>query len=169
MLEQIIQLIISGYEWITPLHVINQYERGVVMRLGIFNRALEPGLRLKWPFIEYIMTATSATTTTPLLSQTLTTMDGTSVVISVIVRHSISDIKTYLLSVADQDGVIMDTTQGAVKTVVNSTMFDDIHNPKIEKLMLKIAKRDLKKFGFLIQDITISDLAKIKTIRLMMQ
>ena len=34
------------------IRVANQYERGVVFRLGKFNRTAGPGLYLVWPLIE---------------------------------------------------------------------------------------------------------------------
>jgi regulator of protease activity HflC (stomatin/prohibitin superfamily) len=35
------------------VRVANQYERGVVFRLGKFNRTAGPGLYLVWPIIEW--------------------------------------------------------------------------------------------------------------------
>src|SRR5205807_8292921 len=35
------------------IRVANQYERGVVFRLGKFNRTAGPGLYLVWPLIEW--------------------------------------------------------------------------------------------------------------------
>ena len=37
---------------IPGIRIINQYERGIVLRLGKYRRTLGPGLRLIFPYID---------------------------------------------------------------------------------------------------------------------
>lgn len=51
----IIFLIVLALIFVLPgIRVVNQYERGVVLRLGKFSRMLEPGLRLIIPYIDQL-------------------------------------------------------------------------------------------------------------------
>ena len=52
MVVLVILLIILAAIIIPGIRIINQYERGVVLRLGRYSRTLDPGFRVIIPYID---------------------------------------------------------------------------------------------------------------------
>lgn len=166
MLEKLIDFVVSISGHISPISIVNQWEKGIILRFGVFNRYAEPGLRFKIPMIESIISIDAATTTLQSMTQTLTTRCGRSVIVGSIIRYHITDIKPYLIDTIDAEDVIRDTLQGAVKTIVSSTHLDKLNLEGTEKKVLRLVRRQLEVFGIAAELVTFSDLGRIKSIRL---
>ena len=52
----LILILIALFVVIPGIRVVNQYERGVVQRLGRFRRIMEPGLHVIIPYIDTMRT-----------------------------------------------------------------------------------------------------------------
>ena len=148
--------------------VIDQTDSGVFLRFGKYHRRTQHGVNWKIPFIDEVRTATSVITTMQMSTQTLTTSDDTTVVVSAIVKYAIQDAKPYLLEIWDAEDVLQDVTQGAVKKVVSDHPYRDLNHSDIEKLVLKSVRGQVNKYGFKIHNVTFSDFGRIKSLRLMM-
>lgn len=167
MLAKLIDLVVSVWESITPVVIVQQTDAGVILRFGIFNREIAPGLRWKIPCVEYEMVQNVVTTTMLLQSQTLTTKDDKSIVITPIVKYSITDVKAFLLEIWDAEDVLNDVTLGAVKRVVSSLNWSDIIDAKTETTVLNKVRLETKQYGFEIEKVTFADVGRIKSIRLL--
>lgn len=55
----IASLVLMGYALMDMLFLIRTAEIGVIERFGRFNRTVHPGLRIKWPFIEKVVSRES--------------------------------------------------------------------------------------------------------------
>lgn len=167
MLERLLDAAIGAWDYIAPGGVVNEWESGVILRLGVFHRYAPPGFRFKWPIMEHLSKTNAATTTMALPSQTLTTGDDQTVVVSAIVRYAVTDPRPYLTSITDPEGVISDTVQGAVKTVISGMPWRELNDKTPERKALNLVRRQVKPFGFHVELITFSDLGRIKSIRLL--
>ena len=166
MLDWIKDLIVKAWDKINPVVIINPYESGLVLTLGKHSRNLHPGLNFKWPFIDTTLVICSVTTTMQLAPQTLVTADGHSVVISTIVRYSVQDVVPYLLNIYDSHDVLNDVIQGYVRVMVSDNNYADVVKNKSEAVILKKARRDVKKFGVDIERIVFADIGKVRSLRL---
>ena len=93
MFDRIIDFVIDSLGFFQFFTVINQYEQGVVFRLGKVNRVIDTGLQFFIPFyIEQIMTDDIVLDTRDLGSQTLTTADGFQIVVTTVISYTICDI-----------------------------------------------------------------------------
>lgn len=148
--------------------IIDEYERGIVLRLGRFNRELDPGFHLKFFGFEEEMTVTTSICTADLGPQTLTTKDNVSVVVIAIIKYQIKNVKPYFLEVNKTKDVLCDVAKGAVKDVIYSSNFDDLslNSAKLESDVLNLVRREVNPYGFKIHKVTFSTLGKIKTLRL---
>lgn len=164
MIDRLFDLIVTFWERISPFIVIDQTERGIIKRLGIFNREIDPGLRFKWFFIETCETATTIVTTLGLNSQTLTTKDDKSIVISAIVKYNIEDVKLYLLNVYDSVDVLADVTMGEIQKKVAKTNYTDLS--KVERAILRKVRSSVKDYGIHVHIVTFIDIGAVKSIRL---
>ena len=164
MFERILDLLIGFKDSLSPVFVVDQIEMGIVKRLGLFKRVVEPGLRWKWPIIEAEETETVVITTLNLSSQTLTTFDDKSIVISAIVTYSINDIKKYLLNMYDCEEVLADITMGVIQTKVSEISYVDLF--EVEKTVLPMVRNKLKDYGIKVRMVTFIDLGAVRSIRL---
>lgn len=166
MFDKILDWIDRGWAWLKPYIVIDAFEKGAVLRLGRFNRALEPGLHWKWPFVEWVIEITTCVTTMRLPPQTLTTKDGVGIVAAVVVKYEIKDVEPYATLVFDAKDVLGDVTMGAVRRAVSSSAYEAIMSEPPEPAILSAVRKEVNEYGFKVHRITFIDLAKVRSIRL---
>ena len=73
------------------IRVANQYERGVVFRLGKFNRTAGPGLYLVWPLIEWQIKLDLRTVTRDVEEQEGITRDNVPIRVNAVIWFRIVD------------------------------------------------------------------------------
>ena len=164
LLDKLLDIIINFKDAIAIFFIVDDTEMGIVKRLGIYTRTVEPGLRFKWPLIEEYETEMVVTTTLSMDSQTLTTFDDKSVVISAIVTYSISDIKKYLLNMYDPEEVLADITMGEIQARVSEINYINIFD--VQQSVLPLVRNKLKNYGIKVKTVTFVDLGAVRSIRL---
>lgn len=167
MFDSLIDLIVQSLRMFMPWSVVPQYADGVILRLGKFNRRARKGFQWMWPFhIEECLQIGTVTDTMKLLAQSLTTKDGKSVVISVIVTFTIFDVEKFLLEVEGTDQVIEDSTTGVVSKFITSYTWDELCALDLAAELTKRVRRQAKRFGVHVEKISLRDLALSRSIRL---
>lgn len=166
MIEQIIKLLESGWEVLSPFVVCAAYERTVILRWGKYHRTLEPGLHFKWPFAEFPIQAVTCTTTERTPPQTLTTKDGQSVVVAAIIRYNIKDPAKYVCDVWDQRDVLLDVTMGAIGQQVRSRDWASLRDSPPTDEVYREVRKQCHRFGFDVEAVTFTDLGRVNSLRL---
>ncbi len=165
MIEALKEILILIWDEIKIAYIIPEYEGSILLRLGKYKRTDEPGLHWKWPVIDQVHATSKAVTTVQPGAQSLMTKDGHNVVLSTVIKYNIKDVKPYLLEIEDRDDVLTDVTMGAVRAVVRNSNLKQLDN--CDKKLLHKVRSDIGKYGFKIHDVTLIDIAPIKTLRLM--
>jgi modulator of FtsH protease HflK len=166
MFDRLIDLIVSWFDLLNPFVIIKQYQNGVHLRKGKYKRTLLPGLHLKFPLIDEVIDQHVVTTTMSLPAQSLYTKDKHNIVVKTMVRYKIKDVKIFVLEIYDATDAISDTTQSIVKKlVVNRTLDECISNDLDSDLTRKV-KTKVESMGVEIEQITLTDIAPIRSIRL---
>jgi len=124
------------------VRVINQYERGVVLRLGKVRDAVkEPGLRVIIPFVDQMKKISIRIVTLPVDSQQVITKDNVSIDVAAVAYYQVND---PIKSVVEIENVISATYQIAqttVRNVVGQSALDEVLsqtaviNDKIKKIL----------------------------------
>jgi regulator of protease activity HflC (stomatin/prohibitin superfamily) len=176
MLQPIIDLLTSWWEWLVPFVVIEQYEEAIVLRLGNWNRTitskngvLDSGFHFIWPFgIENYLTQSIVVTTMDIDSQSLTTKDGKSIVVSSVVKYRVDDIKKFLLEISDQVSAISDITMSKIKQVITQTNWSEIDNSTDLKIA-ELIRSSISQYGIKIEPkgVVLKDLQVCRSIRLL--
>jgi len=167
MLDSITQFIINSITFFQFFTVIDIYERGIVLRFGEFNRRLSSGFHFIAPFyIDQVMTHETVLTTRSMGTQTLTTSDDIQIVLTSTVTYKISDVKKLLLEVEQAETVLEDTIYGIITNKVLTNKLSNILKPKFSKAILKAIRKDADNYGIEVINFFFTDLAKIKTIRI---
>lgn len=169
MIDKLIEFIISVLEIFKCWEIIDHYDRGVRLRFGKQHKGeLDPGLHWKWPFyIDSILTIMVKATTMPLKEQTVTTLDGTVVVVKAVIKYEIKDAVKILLEVNDAVDAVADMTQGIIREQIIERNYDTCNNTEFGKEITMKARREAEKWGVKIQSVTLTDFGKMTSIRLL--
>lgn len=165
MFDKLIDLIVTFINDILPWKIVDQWEEGVHLRTGKFLRVVFPGLNWKIPFFDQILTTPVITQTVNLKPQTVTSLDERSVVLSSIVRYHIDDVEKFLLGVMHANDVLIDTTQGIIRDVVENSNWSDLY--ELGNTVTPAVNNEVEKWGIVVEQISFPDLGEIVTYRIM--
>ena len=165
MFDKLIDLIVTFIHDVLPWKIVDQWEQGVHLRTGKFVKVTYPGLNWKIPFFDQILTTPVITQTVNLSPQTVTSEDEKSVVLSSIVRYHIYDVEKFLLGVMHANDVLIDTTQGIIRDIVEGTRWEDLYD--LGTAVTPEVNEEVEKWGIKVEQVSFPDLGEIKTYRIM--
>lgn len=166
-LERLLDLLTQTWDRVAFWVVIPVGRNGAVLRLGKYHRTLEPGLHWKWPMIEEIREHDTVLTTLRLEPQTLTTKDGTVVVVTAMVRYKIRDLQPYVSDIWDARDVLADTTMGSIRQEIGrATLAELLANPPESQVLARVRSK-VNRYGFSVMEVTFIDLGQVRTFRIM--
>jgi len=164
MFDKLIDLVVTFIHDVLPWKIVDQWEGGVHLRTGKFYRSVSSGLNWKIPFFDQILTTPVITQTVNLSPQTVTSVDEKSVVLSSIVRYNIHDVEKFLLGVMHANDVLVDTTQGIIRDVVEGCKWSDLYD--LGNVVTPEVNEQVEKWGITVEQVSFPDLGEIKTYRL---
>ncbi len=165
MFDKLIDIIASAWREVVPFVIVEQWNAAVHLRFGKFKRSLDGGLWFKIPFVDSIIENPVITQSVNLPAQTLTTVDGKGIVLKALVRYRVTDVKKFVLNVMHANDVLVDTTMGIIREVVEDKKWNDLNH--IDNEITSEVSQFVKKWGIEIEKVTISDLAIVRTFRIL--
>jgi regulator of protease activity HflC (stomatin/prohibitin superfamily) len=157
----IVLLVIILFIVVNGIRIINQYERGVVFRLGRVRHIVkEPGLRLIIPIIDQMRKVALRIITLPVDSQKIITSDNVSIDVAAVAYYQVVD---PIKSIVEIDNVVAATyqiAQTSVRNVVGQSSLDvvlsqtAVINEKI-KAILDVAT---EKWGIYVSTVELKDI-----------
>lgn len=166
MFDKLVELLSTWIKEILPLTIVPSYEEGVMLRAGRYYSTLKPGVHFKIPFFDEILTQHTVMTTLSLPAQSLYTADNQNVVVKGVVKYKIADVKTFLLEVYDAKDAISDMTQSIIKNIVTSKTMQECLQDEIDNILTKKSRVEIRKWGVDVQQVTLTDLAPIRSFRI---
>lgn len=164
MFDKLIDLIVTFIHDFLPFKIVDQWEQGVHLRFGKFKKVVYPGLNWKRPFFDQILTTPVITQTVNLSPQTVTSEDNRSVVLTSIVRYHIHDVQKFLLGVMHANDVLVDTTQGIIRDMVEGCKWVDLYD--LGSVVTPEVNEQVSKWGITVEQVSFPDLGEIKTYRI---
>lgn len=121
--------------------IVNEQERAVVLRFGVYNSTLGPGWRWNAPFIDRVFTENVTrvrlwTTTEQMLTKDLNIVD-----IKLSVQYSIQDAKSFILNVDDPESTLRQAASSALRHVVGTTVMHNVLTEGRAQLAVDVEKR----------------------------
>jgi regulator of protease activity HflC (stomatin/prohibitin superfamily) len=164
--NSILSFLETIWNHVAPFYIVTEYEGVIVLRNGKFRYQPSVGFHWRIPVIDEVIVCQIATETLTVKSQSLTTNDDKNIVISAVVKFNISEPRIYLLKVKDVPNAISDIAQGKIKSVVMNKSWNECRDPELDNEITKEVRKEAKKWGVNVEFVTITDLAIIRTIRL---
>ena len=122
-------LIIMGlFLWtLTGLYQVDDSERGVVLRLGAYNKTTTPGLHwhVPWP-IESVEIVNVNVVNRFKQSTTMLTSDENIIVVDLVVQYRKTNPVDYLFNVRDPEETLSEVSESAIREVAGKTNLDFI-------------------------------------------
>lgn len=168
MIDRLIDLLATSAKLFWPIAVVDEFEGGLVLRLGKFARDLGPGWHWVWPFaIDRVLTCWTCIQTVDLEPQSLTTADGQAVVVRATVVYQIDDPRTHLLKVASAGGVIEDAATGSVSDYIMGRTWEQLQAKDLAHELGKDIRRKARVFGVSVHQVYLKDFQRCRSIRLL--
>lgn len=166
MFDKLIEIISNWWLQIIPVIIIRDYEEAVLLRFGKFKSVLKPGMHFKIPMFDEVIDQHVVVTTLSLDAQSLYTKDKQNIVVKAVIKYKISDVKTFLLEVYDAQDALSDMSQSIIKNVIMSMSMDECTDSELDNTLTKKVRVEAKKWGVEVQQVTLTDLAPIRSFRL---
>src|ERR1700760_1561821 len=157
----ILFIIIIIFYMLFGFRVVNEYERGVVFRLGRVRGAVkEPGLRLIIPIIDRMTKVPLRTVTLPIDSQKIISKDNVSIDVAAAAYYQIADPIKSIVEIENVVNAIYQIAQTTVRNVVGQSSLDDVlsQTSKINEKIKMILEESTEKWGVFVSTVELKDI-----------
>jgi regulator of protease activity HflC (stomatin/prohibitin superfamily) len=144
------------------VRVVNQYEKGVVFRLGkVLLPIKEPGLRFIVPVVDKMRKVSMRTVTLPIETQKIITKDNVSIDVAAVAYFQVVDPVKSIVEIENVVSATYQIAQTTVRNVVGQTSLDHVLsetgalNEKV-KTILDVAT---EKWGIYVSNVELKDIS----------
>ncbi len=158
----IVTLIIIGlFVLASGVRIINQYERGVVFRLGKVRGAPKaPGLRLIIPIVDQMRKVAMRIITLPVDSQQIITKDNVSIDVAAVAYYQVVDPIKAVVEIENVVAATYQIAQTTVRNVVGQNTLDEVlsETAKINDAIKLILDTATEKWGIYVNTVELKDI-----------
>ncbi len=142
------------------LRVVQQYQQGVVFRLGKIRVTKEPGLRFIIPYIEWMKKVDLRTITMPIPAQKIITKDNVSVDVSAVAYYKVVDPVKSIVAIESVVNAINQISQTSVRNIVGKFQLDEILSERetINHEITKVLDAHTEQWGVIVSVVEIKDI-----------
>lgn len=142
------------------VRIINQYERGVVLRLGKVHAVKDPGLRLIIPIIDIMRKVSLRIVTLPVDSQKIITKDNVSIDVAAVAYYQISDPTKSIVEIENARNATYQIAQTTIRNVVGQNALDSVlsNTADINEKIKAILDTATAKWGVFVSTVEIKDI-----------
>lgn len=142
------------------MHVVHQYERGVVFRFGRVMGEKAPGLVLILPIVNVLRKVSLRIVTMPIQSQGIITRDNVSVDVSAVAYYRVIDATKSVVAIESVKVAINQIAQTTLRKVVGQHTLDEIlaETDTINVDIKDILKNETSEWGVLVTIVELKDI-----------
>lgn len=143
------------------LRIVNQYERGVVFRLGkVRAEVKQPGLRVIIPIIDQMRKVSMQIVTLPVDSQKIITKDNVSIDVSAVAYYQVADPIKSVVEIQNVVAATYQIAQTTVRNIVGQTVLDDVlsNTAAINEKIKGILEQATEKWGIYVSTVEVKDI-----------
>ena len=156
----VVIIIIALFLWLAVIKVINQYERGVIFRLGRVQAAKGPGIRVIIPVIDRLLKVSLRIVTLPVQSQKIITKDNVSIDVAAVAYYHVVDPVKAIVEIENVQSAIYQIAQTTVRNVVGQSSLDDVlsQTTKINDAIKEILDKTSEQWGVFVDTVELKDI-----------
>jgi membrane protease subunit HflK len=137
----LIAVVLVVFYVIRGFGVVNEQERAVVLRLGVYQETKGPGLRWNPPLVDQVFTENVTKVEEWSTTQQMLTQDLNIVDINISTQFVINDAKAYVLNVRDPKVSLQQAANSALRHVAGSTVMHNVLTEGREQLAVEVRER----------------------------
>ena len=156
----IVIILIAALIIIPGVRIINQYERGVVQRLGRFRKILDPGFHVIIPYIDTMRSVDVRTTPMDVPKQEVITKDNVTVNVDAVVYFRVIDAKKAVFETTNYAYATSTFAQTALRDVTGNFDLDELLSKRneISKQIKEIVDAQTDKWGIDIESVKLQNI-----------
>jgi regulator of protease activity HflC (stomatin/prohibitin superfamily) len=149
------------------IRVVNQYERGVLFRLGRVVGVREPGLRLIMPLLEVLRRVSLRIVTMPIPAQEIITRDNVSIDVSAVAYYRVIDPVKSVVAIENVAAAINQIAQTTLRKVIGQHTLDQIlaETDRINTVIREILDLATEDWGVVITLVELKDIQLPETMK----
>lgn len=143
------------------VRIINQYERGVVFRLGkVRSQVKQPGMRLIIPVVDQLRKVSMQIVTLPVDSQKIITRDNVSIDVSAVAYYQVVDPIKSVVEIQNVVAAIYQIAQTTVRNIVGQSNLDEVlsETTAINDKIKSVLEAATEKWGVLVSTVEVKDI-----------
>ncbi len=144
------------------VRIINQYERGVVLRLGkVRPDVKQPGFRIIIPIVDQMRKVALRTVTLPIETQKIITKDNVSIDVAAVAYYQVADPIKAIVEIENVVSATYQIAQTTVRNVVGQSALDEVlsDTAKINDSIKAILDQATEKWGIYVSTVELKDIA----------
>ena len=140
--------------------IVRDTEKAILLKLGAFERTLEPGLNFKIPIIDQKFEENVTVTRRESQSVSMLTKDENIVDVTVSAQYRIANLKDFVINVKDPESSLKQALDSALRHVVGDFTLDQTLTVGRENIAQEVQERmqsylDIYSTGLLVQQVNI--------------
>ncbi len=142
------------------IRIVNQYEKGVVFRLGKVIGVREPGLRLIIPVVDRMVKVSFRIVTMPIPSQNIITQDNVSIDVAAVAYFKVVNAYDAVVAIENYNRAVNQIAQTTMRNVIGQFLLDDVlsSTSKINERIKEIIDKHSEPWGVQITAVEIKDI-----------
>ncbi len=151
----------------SAIKVVQEYERGVIFRLGRFVGAKGPGLFFIIPFIDRMMKVDLRTVTLDVPSQEAISRDNVTVKVNAVVYFRVMDPGKAIIQVEDYRRATWQIAQTTLRNVIGQSELDELlaHREKVNDQLQQIIDEQTEPWGIKVSVVEVKDVELPQTMQ----
>lgn len=151
----------------STIKIVQEYERGVIFRLGRLTGAKGPGLFLIIPFIDRMVKVDLRIITLDVPPQDIITKDNVTVRVNAVVYFRVVDPQNSIVKVLDHIRATSQISQTTLRNVLGQSELDELlaSREKLNQILQKIIDEHTDPWGVKVSTVEIKDVELPETMR----
>jgi regulator of protease activity HflC (stomatin/prohibitin superfamily) len=143
----------------SSVRVVNEYERGVVLRLGRYAGTRPPGLNLIVPVIDRMIRVDLRVVTREIPPQEVITRDNVPIKVDAVIYYRVVDPAQAVLNVGDYESAVFNLAQTTLRSVLGEVELDEVlaKREELSERIKGIIDEKTRDWGVRIVDVEIRD------------
>ncbi len=141
------------------LIIINQYERAIILRLGLFKKQVKPGIHTRLPLIDNVLVIDIRERVREFNAERMLTKDNVPVTIDAILRYKIMEDRANdaMLNVENFNEMIKQVSQTTLRNNIGASFFQEILSKReeINHTIKSLIEKESNNWGIMVTGVEI--------------
>ncbi len=151
----------------SAVRIIKEYERGVVLRLGRYNRVMTPGIQFLIPFVDSVYRVDLRVVTMDVPKQEMMTSDNVPVTVDAVVYFRVVNAEDAILKIENYVRATALIAQTTLRSTVGQHVLDDLlsERDKVNEKLQTVIDEQTEPWGVKVTNVEIRDVILPETMK----